>query len=136
LVKLTTGTSTFLCLPEIIRKGDVLRKTTVKKYSKTDFERFMNSGQNHTETKTIAKENGYKIEKNVPVPEFRKVSRYPLLHLEVGDSFTAPVSEVKMVRSAITRTHRITNKAYKFITRTVHGRGRAGKLLRVWRVAG
>ena len=112
-----------------------MRKTTVKKYTKTDFERFMNSNQNHTETKTIAKENGYKIEKNVPVPEFRKVSRYPLLHLEVGDSFTAPVSEVKMVRSAITRTHRITNKAYKFITRTVHGRGRAGKLLRVWRVA-
>ena len=56
----------------------------------------MNSGQNHTETKTILKENGYKIEKNVPVPEF--------------------------------------SKAYKFITRTVHGRGRAGKLLRVWRV--
>ena len=110
-----------------------MRKTTVKKYSKTDFERFMNS-QPRVETKTIAKENGYKIEKDIPIPEYRKVSRYPLLHMEVGDSFTAPISEVKQVRSAITRTHRITNKAYKFITRTVHGRGRAGKLLRVWRV--
>ena len=94
----------------------------------------MNS-QPHVETKTTTKENGYKIEKNVPVPEFRKVSRYPLLHMEVGDSFTAPISEVKMVRSAIGRTHRLTNKAYKFITRTVHGRGRTGKLLRVWRIA-
>ena len=94
----------------------------------------MNSNQNHTETKTTTKENGYKIEKNVPVPEFRKVSRYPLLHMEVGDSFTAPISEAKQVRSAITRTHRLTNKAYKFITRTVHGRGRTSKLLRVWRI--
>ena len=94
----------------------------------------MNS-QPHVETKTTTKENGYKIEKNVPVPEFRKVSRYPLLHMEVGDSFTASVNEAKQVRSAITRTHRLTNKAYRFITRTVHGRGRTGKLLRVWRIA-
>ena len=96
----------------------------------------MNSGQNHTETKTIVKENGYKIQKNVPVPEFRKVSRYPLLNMDVGDSFTAPISEVKQVRSAITRTHRLTNRAYKFLTRTIHGKGRTGKLLRVWRIAG
>ena len=110
-----------------------MRKTTVKKYSKTDFERFMNS-QPRVENKATAKTNGYKIEKDVPIPEYRKVSRYPLLHMEVGDSFTTPISEIKQVRSAITRTHRVTNKAYKFLTRTVHGRGRTGKLLRVWRV--
>jgi len=133
LAKPTTGASTLLYLPEIIREGDVLRKTTVKKYSKTDFERFMNS-QPQTTTKSTTKVHGYKIEKDIPIPEYRKVSRYPLLHMEVGDSFTAPISEVKQVRSAITRTHKVTNKTYKFLTRTVHGRGRTGKLLRVWRV--
>jgi hypothetical protein len=110
-----------------------LRKTTVKKYSKNDFERFMNS-QPRVETKIITKENGYKIEKNVPIPVFTKVSRYPLLNMDVGDSFTVPVSEVKQIRSAITRTHRLTHKTYKFLTRTIHGTGRAGKLLRVWRI--
>ena len=95
----------------------------------------MNSNQNHTETKTTTKENGYKIEKNVPVPEFRKVSKYPLLHLNVGDSFAAPVGEVKMVRSAITRLNRQTKHALKFMTRTVHGRGRSGKQIRTWRIA-
>ena len=94
----------------------------------------MNS-QPHTTTKTKVTTHDYKIEKDVPIPEYRKVSRYPLLHMEVGDSFTTPVSEIKQVRSAITRTHRITNQAYKFLTRTVHGRGRTGKLLRVWRIA-
>ena len=94
----------------------------------------MNS-QPQTTTKSKVKEHDYKIEKGIPVPEYRKVSRYPLLHMDIGDSFAVPMNEVKIVRSAINRTHRVTNKAYHFLTRTVHRRGRSGKQLRIWRIA-
>ena len=118
-----------------------MTKTTTKQYSKADFERFIQT-QNLTSNGT-AKVTGkvkaithtsYKIEKNVPVPTFRKISRYPLRDLKVGDSFVVPVSEAKVIRSAINRVHRTTKKTFHFITRTVNGRGRAGKQLRVWRV--
>ena len=116
-----------------------MTKTTT--YTKDDFEKFIKT-QNLTSNGT-AKVTGkvkaithtpYKIEKNVPVPTFRKISRYPLRDLKVGDSFVVPVSEAKVIRSAINRVHRTTKKTFHFITRTVNGRGRAGKQLRVWRV--
>ena len=78
-------------------------------------------------------ETKYKVEKNVPIPEHRKNAKYPLLSMEVGDSFAAPVTEAKNIRSAIGRLQRTTSRAYHFITRTVTGRGRAGKQIRVWR---
>lgn len=118
-----------------------MTKTTTKQYSKADFERFIQT-QNLTSNGT-AKVTGkvkaithtpYKIEKDVPIPAFRKISRYPLRDLKVGDSFVVPISEVKMIRSAINRVHRTTKKTLHFITRTVNGRGRAGKQIRVWRV--
>ena len=96
----------------------------------------MNAQANGTaKSSTKTHEHSYKVEKNVPIPEYRKVSRYPLLHMDVGDSFVVPLNETKMVRSAINRTHRVTNKTYHFLTRTIHGRGRAGKQLRIWRIA-
>ena len=118
-----------------------MTKTRTKQYTKDDFERFIQT-QNLTSNGT-AKVTGkvkaithtsYKIEKNVPLPVFRKISRYPLRDLKVGDSFVVPVSEAKVIRSAINRVHRTTKKTFHFITRTVNGRGRAGKQLRVWRV--
>ena len=116
-----------------------MTKTTT--YTKDDFEKFIKT-QNLTSNGT-AKVTGkvrtithtpYKIEKNVPMPTSCRLSRYPLRDLKVGDSFAVPISEVKMIRSAINRTHRVTKKALHFVTRTVHGRGRAGRQLRVWRV--
>ena len=118
-----------------------MTKTRTKQYTKDDFERFIQT-QNLTSNGT-AKVTGkvrtithtpYKIEKNVPMPTSRRLSRYPLRDLKVGDCFVVPISEVKMIRSAINRTHRVTKKVLHFITRTVNGRGRAGKQIRVWRV--
>jgi hypothetical protein len=116
-----------------------LRKTPVKRYTKNDFERFMNTGQvpkdirNGTSKIKTHNTTTYKVEKGVPIPNHR-VHRYPLLELEVGDSFVVPINETKHVRSAIGRAQR-KNKALCFITRTINGRGRAGKQLRVWRIA-
>ena len=116
------------------------RTKPVKRYTKSDFERFMNTGQapkgihngapkvvTHTHTK-------YDIEKGVPIPEYFRVSEFPLLDMEVGDSFVAPLHKIKALRNAINRIHK-RNETFKFITRTVTGRGRAGKQTRVWRVA-
>ena len=111
-----------------------MRKTEVKRYSKKDFEKFMNT-QNTTSNKTTQHTNhtsDYKVEKNIPIPHHR-IHRYPLLDLKVGDSFVVPINETKHVRSAIGRVHR-NNIALSFVTRTVNGRGKAGKQLRVWRV--
>ena len=116
-----------------------MTKTTT--YTKDDFEKFIktqNLASNGTakvtgKVRTIT-HTPYKIEKDVPIPTFRKISRYPLRDLKVGDSFVVPVNEAKVIRSAINRVHRTTKKTFHFITRTVNGRGRAGKQLRVWRV--
>ena len=118
------------------------RKTTVKRYTKSDFERFMTTGKTppgiHTNgqkplvvqhtTNTI-----FHIEKGVPIPEYHGTSKFPLLDMEVGDSFVAPLSDRKALQNAITRIHK-KNRTFKFITRTVNGRGRAGRQVRIWRV--
>ena len=120
-----------------------MRKTTVKKYTKGDFERFMMTGKTppgiHNGQPIVTKNstNGtveYNIEKGVPIPQFHSLSEFPLLDMEVGDSFVAPLSKIKALRNAITRIHK-RNDTLRFITRTVNGRGRAGRITRVWRVA-
>ena len=120
------------------------RKTTtrVKKYTKGDFERFMMTGKTppgiHNGqpaiTKDVTLETDYPIERGVPVPQYHNLSEFPLLDMEVGDSFVAPLSKIKALRNAITRLHK-RNDSLKFITRTINGRGRAGRVTRVWRVA-
>jgi len=116
-----------------------LKKSTVKRYTKSDFERFMNTGKapkgiRPGETKvTNHVDVEYKIEKGVPIPEYFTLSEFPLLDMEIGDSFVAPLHRIKALRNAITRIHK-RNETYKFITRTVVGRGRTGKQTRVWRV--
>ena len=87
-------------------------------------------------TKIVKKEvttTTHKIDKNVPIPNYN-MHKYPLHELQVGDSFVVPLSEKKHVRSAIGRAH-IKNENLRFLTRTVSGRGRAGKQMRVWRIA-
>ena len=120
-----------------------MRKTTVKKYTKGDFERFMmtgktppgiHNGQPIVTTKSTTDAVDYHIEKGVPVPQFHNLSEFPLLDMEVGDSFVAPLSKIKALRNAITRIHK-RNDTLRFITRTVNGRGRAGRITRVWRVS-
>jgi len=120
-------------------------KQTVKRYTKGDFERFMITGKtppginNGVPNVTLHENgdnetNGYLIEKDVPIPEYYRMSEFPLLSLEVGDSFVTPLSKIKSLRNAITRIHK-RNEAFKFITRTVQGHGRASRKTRVWRVA-
>ena len=76
----------------------------------------------------------FHIEKGVPVPEYHGISKFPLLDMAIGDSFVAPLSDKKALQNAITRIHK-RNRTFKFITRTVNGRGRAGRQTRIWRVA-
>ena len=116
------------------------RKTTVKRYTKGDFERFMETGKtppgiHNGQIKVVHKTNDttFHIEKGVPVPEYHGISKFPLLDMEIGDSFVAPLSDKKALQNAITRIHK-RNRTFKFITRTVNGRGRAGRQTRVWRV--
>ena len=116
------------------------RKTTVKRYTKGDFERYMTTGVtpagiHNGVAKIVHKTNDttFHIEKGVPVPEYHGISKFPLLDMAIGDSFVAPLSDKKALQNAITRIHK-RNRTFKFITRTVNGRGRAGRQTRVWRV--
>ena len=118
------------------------RKTTVKRYTKGDFERFMTTGEtpagiNNGQVKVTQQSNGtnFRIEKGVPIPEHHGICRFPLMDLAIGDSFVAPLSDKKALQNAITRIHKREGRVYKFISRTVKGLGRAGKQTRVWRVA-
>lgn len=88
--------------------------------------------------KEVAKTNNkarvYKIERNIPIPELRKELKYPLMKMEVGDSFIVPFNESKHVRGAVARVQRMTDKVFSFCTRTIHGKGKSGKHVRVWRI--
>jgi len=115
------------------------KKAPVKKYTQSDFERFMNANQTneiHNGQSKITRhglDTRYHIEKGVPIPEYSQISKFPLLDMEIGDSFVAPLVDKKALTNAITRIHK-RNQTYKFITRTVTGRGRTGKQTRVWRI--
>ena len=67
-----------------------------------------------------------KIEKNIPVPPFRKALKYPFEEMQVGDSFL--VTDVKRENLAIT-ARKYGKKAGKdFLVREVEGG------VRCWRV--
>ena len=75
------------------------------------------------------------IEKGVPIPERKfnfssRESKYPLEHMEPGDSFRLPYDRRIAVRSAVSnRRKKAADERY--VTRTeVRGRGR---FVRVWR---
>ena len=112
-----------------------MRKTQTTAYTKKDFEAYMN-GNTITPTNTA-----YTIEHNVPIPSGGRITEFPLLQLKPsvmhkghlrGDAFTVPISKAKSIRNAVTRAHKRTD--FRFVTRTVKGRGKAGKIIRVWRI--
>ena len=109
------------------------RKTTT--YGKDEFITYINKHTTPTDT--------YKIHKDIPVPTtIRDSARFPLMELTpakmkknvlVGPCFNVPMKEERAIRNAISRKHKITD--YKFLTRKVIGKGKAGQLIRVWRVS-
>ena len=116
-----------------------MRKTPVKKYTEEEFRILANNGsienkRSRTVKTSVEKDVKYKIEKNIPIPLTHKGCRFPLTEMEIGDSFLISLSKKAVIRNAITRLQ-YKSKEYRFVTRTVSGRGRLGKQLRVWRVA-
>ena len=107
------------------------RSTIPRKYTAKQVEALMNGDK---DIETVKTHTAYKIEKNIPIPTTSMPMKYPLLEMEIGDSFAAAYSERVYIRSAIARTQKLTNKEYRFCTRTIVGRGRAGKQVRVWRI--
>jgi hypothetical protein len=73
-----------------------------------------------------------KIEKNIPSPDSRTATRYPLAEMEPGDSFFVQAKterEKVIIRTAITRAKQRSKAVGTFITRSVDGG------IRVWRIA-
>lgn len=74
------------------------------------------------------------IEKNVPVTGRRKATKYPWVHMEVGDSFKVPcgVGEVKKLHVSVSqsaRNYSTKNPGFKFTIRSeIDG-------VRAWRIA-
>lgn len=70
--------------------------------------------------------NEIKIEKGIPVPEYRKTNKYPIRDMEVGDSILIPLAYQKT--SLLVSTH---GRRYQktFICR-LEGQG-----TRIWRVS-
>ncbi len=67
-----------------------------------------------------------KVEKNIPIPPFRKTLKYPFEGMEVGDSFF--VTDVKRNNLAITARKYGSKTGKKFLVRDVKGG------VRCWRV--
>ena len=110
------------------------RTTAVRKYTAKQAHALMNGELNHQEIKHVNTAKEYRIEKNIPIPGRVKVAKFPLLKMDVGDSFVVTLKEAQSLRSAIFTQHKKSNSKMKWITRTVTGRGRAGKQIRVWRI--
>lgn len=72
----------------------------------------------------------YEIEKNVPVDLsiVRDNSRFPLLELEVGDSFLVAIEEKRALSSACVRVHR-KYPTRKYIIRKINANS-----VRCWRM--
>jgi hypothetical protein len=87
----------------------------------------------------------FKIEKDVPIPAIPQAGRprlYPFAEMEIGDSFSVPLSGVrvkansgytdKAARNLVSAASIYSKKCgIKFSTRTLHGEG----VVRCWRVS-
>ena len=107
------------------------RTTVVRRYTPNQAEALMNGSKPQVANK---KKSVYQIEKDIPIPSriFHE-HRYPLLDMEPGDSFGAPLSESRSIRAAIARMHK-SGKGFRFISRTVPVNNKIGKEIRVWRI--
>lgn len=77
----------------------------------------------------------YVIEKNVPLAEKKsKACKYPFREMEIGDSFSAPITEKTKIRNNIYTYSRILNR--KFTARIVENdTSGLAPHVRVWRIA-
>ena len=77
----------------------------------------------------------FKVNSGKPIPTNSYDSPFPFKEMNVGDSFDVGHGQMK-VSSVCSRigTWNKRNRATKFITRQVNGRGRGVKVTRVWRV--
>ena len=107
------------------------RTTKVRKYTVKEIKNLINGSE--IPKSTYKSTTSYKIEKNIPIPEFKTTMKYPLLDMEIGDSFIVPLSEQKSVRGNISRIKKLV-EGYNFITRTVGNRGKSGRAVRIWRI--
>lgn len=86
--------------------------------------------------KTPAAEQGFQIEKNVPLPPRGGPGRpyiYPFRDMEVGDSFLVPCGDNERDRE---KTHRRLTGAWKAVQgRKFTARRIVGEGVRVWRIA-
>lgn len=112
-----------------------MRKTPVKRITVKELKTLEKMPVNSKLEKIVKKTTTtmHTIEKNIPIPN-HIMQKYPLHDLEIGDSFVVPMAQSKNVRSAIGRIHS-KDENLRFVTRTVIGRGRAGKQMRIWRTA-
>ena len=81
--------------------------------------------------------NQFKIEKGVPLPILKVLFRFPLLEMEVNDSFKIDVNEEGNLKKAMGRIHAAISyarrmgyiKDKKFTTRNIDN-----KYVRCWRI--
>ena len=69
----------------------------------------------------------YTIEKNVPMPERKSKSRFPLAQMQVGDSFAIPPTDYNTARTICFNYCKKNTQVFKVIKR--------GEEIRVWRTA-
>ena len=109
-----------------------MRKTTIPRYTSKHINALMNG-----EAKTVKRirEGDIKIEKNIPIPDIstRRAFTYPLLDMEIGDSFAITPKKARSLRGAIHRAQVKTRHKFRFVTRLIT----EGKkeVVRVWRIS-
>lgn len=69
----------------------------------------------------------YDIEKNIPIPAYKKANRFPYMELDIGDSFL--VTDVSL-NSVCGSNYRVGKRLNRKFTARQEGSG-----VRVWRVS-
>lgn len=72
------------------------------------------------------KNGGFKIEKNIPVPDGYRRSNWPFDEMEVGDSFAVPKAKARVAKQAAYNRNKGIDRRY--VTRS------EGDGVRIWRV--
>ncbi len=72
----------------------------------------------------------YEIQKNVPIPAGKQGRKYPFLEMEIGDSFSVKLSDMRNTHTAIQDYKRRYD--LHFVTKMYYDKGK--QRMRVWRV--
>tara|TARA_R100001594_G_scaffold89766_2_gene124192 strand:- start:213 stop:539 length:327 start_codon:yes stop_codon:yes gene_type:complete len=108
-----------------------LRKTAVPRFTKKHINALMNG---ESKVVTRVRRADIKIEKNIPIPDIKhRGIMYPLLEMDVGDSFAINPNKARSLRGAIHRAQVKTRHKFRFVTRLIT----EGKkeVVRVWRIS-